>query len=117
MPSYEGLTNINLKHSHHRTFHAAIIPAEKDLDFTRFYCWHIDAASCGSLRPRITSLLAVKELSGRTQSLLYDDVSNDKFTVPLGTTAFVSGYTMFDLLIPAQQEFVRNAMVECAPHP
>jgi xanthine dioxygenase len=62
-------------------------------------------------------LLAVKVPSGRTQTLLNDDGSNDIPIVPLGTTAFVSGYTVFDLLTPAQQEFVRTAKVEYATCP
>lgn len=54
---------------------------------------------------------------GRKQTLLYDDGSNDEFTVPLGTTAFVSGYAMYDNLSPQDQEFVRTTKVEYAPHP
>ncbi|KAJ8120679.1 hypothetical protein ONZ43_g2673 [Nemania bipapillata] len=42
--SYEGLVDFQLRHPHHRTFHATAIPDEDDLDFTRFYRWHIDAA-------------------------------------------------------------------------
>lgn len=38
-------------------------------------------------------------------------------TVPLGTTAFVSGYQMYDRLSPAEKEFVRTTRVEYAPHP
>ena len=37
VPEYEGLKNITLKHPHHKTFHKTPIPAEDDLDFTRFY--------------------------------------------------------------------------------
>ncbi|KAF2157300.1 Clavaminate synthase-like protein [Myriangium duriaei CBS 260.36] len=114
---YEGLKNIQLRHPHHRTFHATTIPAEKDLDYTRFYRWHIDAALYGLAPPVVTSLLAVKVPGGRKQTVLYDDGSNDTMTVPLGTTAFVSGYTMFDQLSPEDQEFVKTTKVEYAPHP
>ncbi|ETN44309.1 uncharacterized protein HMPREF1541_10489 [Cyphellophora europaea CBS 101466] len=118
VPSYEGLSEITLKHPHHRTFHATTIPAEKDLDYTRFYRWHIDAALYGPLQPpRVTSLLAVKVPQGRTQTFLYDDGSADEMQVPLGTTAFVSGYKMFELLSPAQKEFVLTSKIEYAPHP
>ncbi|KAK7423568.1 Alpha-ketoglutarate-dependent xanthine dioxygenase xan-1 [Neonectria punicea] len=114
---YEGLKNIQLRHPHHRTFHATTIPDEKDLDFTRFYRWHIDAALYGLAPPVVTSLLAVKVPGGRKQTLLYDDESGDELTVPLGTTAFVSGYSMYDHLSPEDQEFVRTTKVEYAPHP
>lgn len=118
VPEYEGLKNVTLKHPHHRSFHKTVIADDMDLDYTRFYRWHIDAALYGELHPpRVTSLLAVKVPGGRKQTLLYDDGSEDTLQVPLGTTAFVSGYTMFDCLSPEQKTFVLTSKVEYAPHP
>ncbi|PKS11734.1 hypothetical protein jhhlp_001722 [Lomentospora prolificans] len=117
VPSYEGLENIQLRHPHHRTFHETVIPDEDDLDFTRFYRWHIDAALYGLAPPVATTLLAVKVPAGRTQTLRYDDGTGDELQVPLGTTAFVNGETMYDLLSEQDKEFVRTAKVEYAPHP
>ncbi|KAJ3962750.1 Alpha-ketoglutarate-dependent xanthine dioxygenase xan-1 [Colletotrichum tropicale] len=114
---YEGLKNIQLRHPHHRTFHATTISAEDDLDFTRFYRWHIDAALYGLAPPVATTLLAVRVPGGRKQTLRYDDGTGEEMTVPLGTTAFVSGYAMYDNLSPEDQEFVRTTKVEYAPHP
>ncbi|TDZ54376.1 putative dioxygenase [Colletotrichum trifolii] len=114
---HEGLENIRLRHPHHRTFHATTIPDEDDLDFTRFYRWHIDAALYGLAPPVATTLLAVRVPGGRTQTLRYDDGSDETMTVPLGTTAFVSGYAMYDNLSPSDQAFVRSTRVEYAPHP
>ncbi|KAK1498454.1 TfdA family Taurine catabolism dioxygenase TauD [Colletotrichum cuscutae] len=114
---YEGLKNIQLRHPHHRTFHATTIPDEDDLDFTRFYRWHIDAALYGLAPPVATTLLAVRVPGGRKQTLRYDDGTDEEMTVPLGTTAFVSGYAMYDNLSPKDQEFVRTTKVEYAPHP
>ncbi|KAH7140914.1 hypothetical protein EDB81DRAFT_799162 [Dactylonectria macrodidyma] len=114
---YEGLKNFTLRHPHHRTFHATTIPDDRDLDFTRFYRWHIDAALYGLAPPVVTSLLAVKVPGGRKQTLVYDDNSGEEMTVPLGTTAFVSGYSMYDNLSAEDQEFVRTTKVEYAPHP
>ncbi|KPI35455.1 putative dioxygenase [Cyphellophora attinorum] len=115
---YEGLHDFKLKHPHHRTFHKSAIPDELDLDYTRFYRWHIDAALFGSLNPPlVTSLFAEKVPAGRTQTALYDDDSDQSLQVPLGTTAFVSSYTMFDLLSPAQKAFALGTKVEYAPHP
>ncbi|KAF2227543.1 alpha-ketoglutarate dependent xanthine dioxygenase [Elsinoe ampelina] len=114
---YEGLKNIKLKHPHHKTFHATAIPDEDDLDFTRFYRWHIDAALYDLAPPVVTSLLAVRVPGGRKQTLRYDDGSNEELTVPLGTTAFVSGYAMYDALSPEDQAFARTTKVEYAPHP
>jgi alpha-ketoglutarate-dependent taurine dioxygenase len=111
------LTNIKLKHPHHRTFHRDPIPDEEDHDFTRFYRWHIDAALYDFYPPRVTTLLAVKVPKGRRQTLRYDDGSGETLDVPLGTTAFVSGEKMFDMLSPEDKEFVLNSRIEYAPHP
>ena len=115
--SYEGLENIKLKHPHHKTFHKTAIPQEDDLDCTRFYRWHIDAALYDLKPPRVTSLLAVSVPAGRRQTLCYDDGTGDELDVPLGTTAFVSGYNMYNLLSEDQKRFVRGSKIEYAPHP
>jgi alpha-ketoglutarate-dependent taurine dioxygenase len=117
VPSYEGLTNITLRHPHHRTFHATRIPEADDRAFTRFYRWHIDAALYALAPPVVTTLLAVKVPRGRRQMVRYDDGSGEELSVPLGTTAFVSGETMYDRLSPAEKEFARGTRVEYAPHP
>ena len=117
VPSYEGLENIRLKHPHHKTFHESVIPEKDDLAFTRFYRWHIDAALYDFAPPIATTLMAVKVPSGRTQTLRYDDGTGDELTVPLGTTAFVNGETMYDLLSEEDKAFARSTKVEYAPHP
>ncbi|KAK8251216.1 hypothetical protein IWZ00DRAFT_229383 [Phyllosticta capitalensis] len=114
---YEGLKNIRLRHPHHRTFHKTRIPEHEDLDYTRFYRWHIDAALYDLNPPRVTSLLAVKVPKGRRQICRYDDGTGDELEVPLGTTAFVSGNRMYDLLSEEDKEFVRTSKIEYAPHP
>jgi len=114
---YEGLKNFQLKHPHHKTFHKDPIPEADDLTHTRFYRWHIDAALYDLNPPKVTSLLAVCVPKGRTQTLRYDDGSGDEMQVPLGTTAFVSGYAMYDILSDADKAFVRTSRIEYAPHP
>lgn len=116
VPSYEGLENITLKHPHHRTFHKYPIPEEKDLEYTRFYRWHIDAALYDLNPPKVTTLLAVSVPQGRKQIIHYDD-TDEELEVPLGTTAFVSGYTMYECLSESDKEFVRTSKIEYAPHP
>jgi alpha-ketoglutarate-dependent taurine dioxygenase len=117
IPSYEGLENIKLVHPHHKKFHRDVIPDADDLDFTRFFRWHIDAALYDLMPPRATSLLAVSVPKGRRQTVRYDDNTGDELDVPLGTTAFVSGYKMYDILSDADKEFVRTSKIEYAPHP
>jgi alpha-ketoglutarate-dependent taurine dioxygenase len=114
---YEGLKDITLVHPHHRKFHKVPIPEEDDLAFTHFFRWHIDAALYALNPPKVTSLMAVKVPSGRRQTVRYDDGTGEEMDVPLGTTAFVSGQNMYDLLSDSDKEFVRNAKVEYAPHP
>lgn len=117
LEEFEGLKNITLKHPHHRTFHKTHIPDADDLAFTRFFRWHIDAALYALNPPLVTSLMAVRVPTGRKQTLRYDDGTGDELEVPLGTTAFVSGYTMFDILSDADKEFARTTKVAYAPHP
>jgi len=114
---YEGLTNITLVHPHHKKFHKEAIPEKDDLEATRFFRWHIDAALYALNPPKVTSLMAVKVPAGRRQTLRYDDGTGEEMDVPLGTTAFVSGQNMYDLLSKEDKEFVRAAKVEYAPHP
>ena len=114
--SYEGLENITLKHPHHRTFHKYPVPEEKDLEYTRFYRWHIDAALYDLNPPKVTTLLAVSVPQGRKQIIHYDD-TDEELEVPLGTTAFVSGYAMYDRLSEDEKDFVRTSKIQYAPHP
>ena len=114
---FEGLNDIALKHPHHKVFHKHPIPAEDDLSATRFYRWHIDAALYDLNPPLVTTLMAVSVPSGRRQTLRYDDGTGDSLDVPLGTTAFVSGYTMYDILSESQKEFVRSTKVQYSAHP
>jgi alpha-ketoglutarate-dependent taurine dioxygenase len=115
--AYEGLENITLRHPHHRKFHRDPVPLEEDLKATRFFRWHIDAALYELSPPRVTSLMAVKVPSGGSQTLRYDDGSGDELAVSLGTTAFVSGYTMYDILSDEDKAFARTTKVQYAPHP
>ena len=113
---YEGLENITLKHPHHRTFHKYPVPEEKDLEYTRFYRWHIDAALYDLNPPKVTTLLAVSVPQGQEQIIHYDD-THEELEVPLGTTAFVSGYAMYDRLSEDEKDFVRTSKIQYAPHP
>ncbi|CDR88611.1 uncharacterized protein (C-terminal fragment), partial [Sporisorium scitamineum] len=115
--SYEGLENITLKHPHHRTFHRDPVPLEDDRTVTRFYRWHIDAALYGLEPPKVTSLLAVKVPKTEHQLLSYDDGSDDKLSVPRGSTVFASSYRMYDLLSEEDKKFARETKVQYAPHP
>ncbi|KAJ6263526.1 Alpha-ketoglutarate-dependent xanthine dioxygenase xan-1 [Drechslerella dactyloides] len=119
VPFYEGLTNAQLRHPHHRTFHKIAVPDSEDLDVTRFYRWHIDAALYGAdmQPPKVTTLMAVKVPTGRRQTLRYDDGTGDALDVSLGTTAFVSGEKSYEILSEEQKFFARTTRVEYAPHP
>lgn len=115
--SFEGLSNIQLKHPHHKTFHKTPVSDEDDAAYTHFYRWHIDSAMYNLDPPLVTSLLAVQVPKGRRQICRYDDGTGDSLDVPLGTTAFFSGYKLYELLSEEEQRFVRTSKVEYAPHP
>ncbi len=115
--AYEGLTDLKLTHPHHRPFHKHPIPLEEDRDFTHFYRWHIDSAMYALDPPRVTSLFAARVPQGRRQTVRYDDGTGETLDVPLGTTAFVSGYRMYDLLSDEDKAWVRDSWVEYAAHP
>jgi xanthine dioxygenase len=115
---HEGLENIALRHPSQRTFHQApLSEAQEAADFTRFYRWHIDAALYKLQPPKVTTLLALEVPENRPQTVVYDDGSGDTLTIPLGATAFVSGYRAFRDLSAEQQRFALSTVARYAPHP
>jgi xanthine dioxygenase len=116
--NHEGVAEASLRHPSHRSFHQQpLTPAQESQDFTRFYRWHIDAALYKRHPPKVTTLLALEVPENRQQTVLYDDGSGDTLSVPLGTTAFVSGYRAFRDLSAEQQDFALKTRVRYAPHP
>ncbi|KAJ3916126.1 Clavaminate synthase-like protein [Lentinula edodes] len=116
--NHEGLAETRLKHLTHKTFHKTIISPEDEVNgFTRFYRWHIDAALYDLSPPRVTTLYAVRVPEGPNQICRYDDGTGDELEVPLATTAFVSGQTMFQLLPSELKSVAVRANVKYAPHP
>jgi hypothetical protein len=107
-----------LKHPQHPGFHKTeISPEDAAKGYTRFYRWHIDAALYNLSPPKVTTLYAVKVPGGDHQTVRYDDGSSHELEVPLGTTAFVSGATMFDILPQNQKSLAVRSKVRYAPHP
>lgn len=114
---YEGLSNIQLRHPHHKSFHKNPIPPQENDELTHFYRWHIDSAMYNLDPPLVTSLLAVQVPKGRRQICRYDDGTDNNIDLPLGTTAFFSGYRLYEMLSDEDKFFVRTSKVEYAPHP
>ncbi|EIW87213.1 Clavaminate synthase-like protein [Coniophora puteana RWD-64-598 SS2] len=116
--NYEGLESAQLKHPSHHTFHKTQVSPEDEANgVTRFYRWHIDAALYDLSPPRVTTLYGIKVPKGEHQVVRYDDGTGDELPVPLGTTAFVSGRTMFDILPSELKSFAVRTKVRYAPHP
>jgi len=65
----------------------------------------------------VTTLYGITVPKGSPQTCRYDDGSGDELRVPLGTTAFVSGKTMFDILPPELKSLLVRTKVKYAPHP
>jgi xanthine dioxygenase len=115
---HEGLAVAKLKHPSHMTFHKTRVSAEDDAKgVTRFYRWHIDAALYDLSPPKVTTLFAIHVPKGPKQVCRYDDGSGDEIGVPLGTTAFVSGKTMFDNLPKHLKSLAVRSKIKYAPHP
>ncbi|KAJ3096073.1 hypothetical protein HDU96_000889 [Phlyctochytrium bullatum] len=117
--AHEGLENVTLKHPHHRSFHANPVSVDDEVSkgITRFYRWHMDAALYDLPLPVATTLHAIKVPAGPAQTLRYDDGTGDELEVPLGTTAFVSGAQMFDILPPELKSVAVRTKVRYAPYP
>lgn len=115
---HEGLAEARLKHPSHTTFHKTrVSPEDEAKGYTRFYRWHIDAALYDLSPPRVTTLYGLIVPKGPSQICRYDDGTGDELPVPLGTTAFVSGKTMFDILPPELKSLAVRSKVKYAPHP
>ena len=116
--NHEGLATAALKHPSHTTFHKTRVSEEDAAKgYTRFYRWHIDAALYDFNPPRVTTLYGITVPKGDRQTVRYDDGTRDELPVPLGTTAFVSGKTMFEILPPELKSLAVRASVRYAPHP
>jgi alpha-ketoglutarate-dependent taurine dioxygenase len=115
---HEGLAEVELRHPSHRAFHhAPLTDAQESADLTRFYRWHIDAALYKLHPPKVTTLLALQVPENRPQTVVYDDGSGDTLTVPLATTAFVSGCRAFRDLSPERRDWALRTKARYAPHP
>ncbi|KAI0807755.1 Clavaminate synthase-like protein [Fomes fomentarius] len=116
--NHEGLAEAALKHPSHTTFHKTKVSDEDaEKGITRFYRWHIDAALYNLSPPRVTTLYAKTVPQGPRQKVRYDDGTGDELEVPLGTTAFVSGKTMFNILPPELKSIAVRGRVKYNPHP
>lgn len=65
----------------------------------------------------MTSLYGITVPRGEKQICRYDDGTGDELEVPLGTTAFVSGKTMFEILPKELKSLAVRGKVRYAPHP
>jgi len=116
--NHEGLAEAKLKHPSHTTFHKTpVSPEDEAKGVTRFYRWHIDAALYDLSPPKVTTLYGISVPKGEPQVCRYDDGTGDELKVPLGTTAFVSGKTMFDILPAELKSLAVRSKVRYAPHP
>lgn len=116
--NHEGLAEAMLKHPSHTTFHKTrVTPEDEAKGITRFYRWHIDAALYDLSPPKVTTLYGIQVPKGNRQICRYDDGTGDELEVPLGTTAFVSGKTMFDILPKDLKSLAVRSKVRYAPHP
>ncbi|KAK7464336.1 hypothetical protein VKT23_006504 [Stygiomarasmius scandens] len=127
LTNYHGIPDVTLKHGHHSSFHRTRIPPEEEqnpsngVTPTRFFRWHMDAALYDLSPPKVTTLYGVRVPHGPKQVVWYGDQTGtgigDELPVPLGTTAFVSGKTAFEILPPALKSVTIRARAKYAPKP
>ena len=116
--NHEGFAEAKLKHPSHTTFHKTHVSEEDETNgATRFYRWHMDAALYDLSPPKVTTLYGISVPQGPKQVCRYDDGTGDELEVPLGTTAFVSGKTMFEILPPELKSLAVRSRAKYAPHP
>lgn len=77
----------------------------------------MDAALYDLSPPVVTTLYSVSVPKGPRQICRYDDGTGDELEVPLATTAFVSGKTMFDILPSELKSLAVRSSAKYAPHP
>jgi len=76
----------------------------------------MDAALYEHAPANVTVLYAIRVPTGPEQTVRYDDGSGDELSVPLGTTAFVSGKTIFDILPRELKNLAVRCRARSAPH-
>ncbi|KAF4611409.1 hypothetical protein D9613_004314 [Agrocybe pediades] len=115
---HEGIPELTMKHGRHPEFHKTRISEEDESKgFTRFFRWHMDAALYDLKPSRVTALYGIKVPVAPLQTIRYDDGTGDELTVNVGSTAFVSGKTMFEILPPELKSLAVRAKAKYAPHP
>jgi hypothetical protein len=116
--NHERIDEAKLTHRSHKTFHKTIVsPEDEAAGATRFYRWDIAAALYEISPPRVITLYGLRVPAGPRQLCRYDDGTGDEFPVPLASTVFVSGKTMFELLPLQLKSLAVRARVKYAPHP
>ncbi|KAJ7804415.1 hypothetical protein B0H14DRAFT_2383717, partial [Mycena olivaceomarginata] len=81
---------------------------------TRCYRWHIDAVLYNLSLPRVMTLYALCIPRRLPQVCRYDDGMGDTLSVPLGTTTFVMGKTVWGVEL---KNVAMRARIMYAPHP
>lgn len=77
----------------------------------------MDAALYDLSPPKVTTLYGLQVPKGPRQTVRYDDGTGDELSVSLGTTAFVNGKTMFDVLSPGMKNLAVRAYAKYSPRP
>ncbi|KAM0709082.1 hypothetical protein Q7P35_003118 [Cladosporium inversicolor] len=111
---HQGLSEVNLQHLDHLSFHEKPLSSEAIREgFTRPYRWHMDAPLYENLPGIATVLHAVQVPDLPDQRLAFDD--GKELEIAAGATAFFSGARNFELLSNEQKQFALHTTVQYAP--
>ncbi|CAO3609061.1 unnamed protein product [Mucor hiemalis] len=116
--NHYGIEERKLTHPSHTVFHQTQLSKdEMEAGLTRFYRWHMDAALYKLNPPKVTTLFGIKNPESRRETVVYNDGTDDKLEVQLGTTAFISGQRAFEILPQELKELAFKTKVKYAAHP
>jgi xanthine dioxygenase len=114
-----GLKGITMSAISHVDFHEQpLLPTQIAGGEARFVNWHFDGIIYGSHPSRITTFRCIKAPQGsESVTCRWDDGTGRHIKCRPGSTAFISGVELYNLLTPAEQDLFDNSYWAPAPHP
>lgn len=114
-----GLKNVTLKGHSHVDYHAEPLSSdEMENGYTRFVIFHFDGIIYGPHPSRVTTFRCVRLPKGPDVTVKWDDGHGDQaMACQPGSTAFVSGAQIYDLMSLEEKQVADNSFWEPAPYP
>ncbi|KAK4502666.1 hypothetical protein PRZ48_006092 [Zasmidium cellare] len=116
---HHGLKDVVLNGMSHVDYHAdPPSPDEMDRGYARFNTFHFDGIIYGSHPSRVTTFRCVRLPKGPDVTIQWDDGNGQQaMACPPGSTAFISGAQLYDLMSDEEKRIADNSYWEPAPYP